>query len=561
MAVNTERAGHLFLLVWLKAKLMGRLYNRSFSSVVGAVLALLLFAPLAIGVAFLFGLGFHRLAPPWNEHLLRSALLGIYLVWLLVPLMGYTLNDAYDITRLFGYPLSIRRIFTGVVLGALLDLSTLLALPTLTAVVIGFTRGAFSLVFILLTAALFLFHTLALSQALLLLSAGVLRSRRFRDFVLVLLPLFWMGYYLATQTLSRGTLQVDWRRLFQSSIWEALSFLPPGLAARGIAAAGRGEWTLALVFLPCLVAATLGTVVAAGWLIRLTYAGEAVGIPARKRDTVSPQSRSGRKIVLPRQRAFFADVLPPVVEAMADKEVKYLLRDPYFKVALMNMAYILIVGVFLFLRGSEQGVSLEQATPAMLWGAAGLLLFGQTNLLFNMWGNEGGAAPVLFGFPGARRQMLVGKNLTLFTALFAINAVFLLILCTAAGALAQFGVLFGAAALALVVLLALGNLVSIWFPYRVVLKGWRIRQPSAGRGFSYGLLYLGITLGAATLLLPVAAAFVVPAFFVHGVWFAATIPVAVFYAAGLYMLSLQIAAPLLMQRELPLLEKLTEEEG
>ncbi len=196
----------------------------------------------------------------------------------------------------------------------------------------------------------------------------------------------------------------------------------------------------------------------------------------------------------------------------------------------------------------------------MLWGGLGLLLFSEANLLFNIFGNEGGAANILFLFPGERRQMLLGKNLTLFGALLLVNTVFLIVLSAVAGALGRFILLWFAMALALVVLMAVGNIVSIRFPYRVVLKGWRTRQHSAGRGFAYGFLYLEVTAAAFGLLLPVFAAFVLPSFLIPRAWLALTLPLAAVYAAGLYALGLHLAAPLLVARELPVIEKLTQEE-
>ena len=43
-------------------------------------------------------------------------------------------------------------------------------------------------------------------------------------------------------------------------------------------------------------------------------------------------------------------------------------------------------------------------------------------------------------------------------------------------------------------------------------------------------------------------------------WYVLTLPLAVAYAAGLYTLSLRLAAPLLLQRELILVERLGQEE-
>src|SRR5947209_1398598 len=185
---------YLRLLFWLKWKLLWRGYRRSMSAAVGASLAILVFMPIALVIAFASAFGFGHLAPPNNEQLLRGVLLVIYLFWVMSPLLGYALSDSYDITKLLLYPVTARQLFTGAILGSLIDFPVLLLLPTLVAILIGFTSGPAALLLVLPAVALFLFHTLSLSQAIMLASAGVLRSRRFRDIATVVIPLFWMTY-------------------------------------------------------------------------------------------------------------------------------------------------------------------------------------------------------------------------------------------------------------------------------------------------------------------------------------------------------------------------------
>src|SRR6478609_4903458 len=117
---------HVKLLFWLKWKLLLRGYRRSKSEWVGALLLLLVFIPIALGLSFWFGYNFVTALPPENENWLRTALLAIYVFWILVPILGYSLNDSYDISKLFIYPLSMRQIFTGAIAGTLLDRPTIL---------------------------------------------------------------------------------------------------------------------------------------------------------------------------------------------------------------------------------------------------------------------------------------------------------------------------------------------------------------------------------------------------------------------------------------------------
>src|SRR5438552_2021870 len=123
------QTSYLKLLFWLKWKLMWRMYRRERMAAVGLIIGLLVIGPWAFIGAGLCLFGFLTFEPPLNQHLLAGALTGAYLFWLLVPMMGYALNDSYDITRLFVYPISVRQILTGAILGSIVDFPVLFLLP------------------------------------------------------------------------------------------------------------------------------------------------------------------------------------------------------------------------------------------------------------------------------------------------------------------------------------------------------------------------------------------------------------------------------------------------
>ncbi len=553
---------HLRLLFWLKWKLMWRGYRRDKASALGVIFAIIFFLPMAIGLAIGCAAGFFSLQPPMDEHLLRAVLLGVYLFWLFAPLMGYSLNESYDITKLFVYPLSLRQIFTGTIFGSLVDFPVAFLLPTLIAVLVGFTHNAITFVCVLISVALFLFHTLSLSQAVILASAGMLRSRRFRDVMMVLIPLFWIGYYVASQSLSRQLVKIDWMAILNSTTWDVVNFLPSGFAARSIAAAERGEYSLALAFLLGLAAFSVGTIYLAGWLIQMVYVGEDVSLVIRRRKhAIKDKERPAVTSPVPRpsSRASLFDLRLPVVSAVADKELKYIFRDPYFKFRMMNLVYLLVIAVFMFL-GRATRANLQNFRPATLWFVSVWVLMSEMQMSFNIFGTEGGAATVLFLFPSSRRHILIGKNLTLFAALSVVNLAFMVILCALAGVAHLFAPLFCWMELATVVFIAIGNLTSVYLPYRVVMRGMRTQQQTAGRGCGYGFIYMGVSLLAFALLLPVLAALVLPTFWIAPTWFALTIPLAGAYVIALYALLLHLAEPLLIQREVDIMEKVGQAE-
>jgi ABC-2 type transport system permease protein len=559
------------LLFWLKFRLMLRGY-RKVSAVVGALLLLLVFLPISIGIAVACGAGFFAMSAPMAAHVLAGVLCGIYLFWLLAPILGFAINDTYDITRLFVYPLTQRQIFIGSVVGSLLDVPTLLLLPTLAVATAGFGNNPIAFLVALAAMLLFLFHTLSLSQAILLASAGALKSRRYRDLSTLIFFAIMACYYLGTQYLARAARFTDWASLARSPLWGWLRLLPPGAAAEAAAQARMGEYGLAAGWLLLLALYTAGAVWLASWILERVYAGDVDKAPTAA-STQAPQGgkthasveaarapEGGRRSPL---LAFWQDRVPPVMQAMAEKEARYMVRDPYFRTVMSSLAYVVVVFGFSLYSTSHRAVvnpavNGATITNGMLWFMTGMLLLTESATVCNQYGAEGRSAAFLFALPGSRLQILLAKNLVLFAALSAVNVVSVAALCALAGAMERIGLMLIWVELSLLSFLAAGNLLSILFPYRIVVQGWRIRYGSGSAGFGYFLLYLGIMLILALVMAPVLLALMLPLYFDAPQWWAASIPLSVLYAVGLYALSVKLAVPLLLSREPEIISKMTD---
>ena len=254
--------------MWLRWKLTQRGFTRSRSALIGSIIGLVFLGPYALGLAGALGYGLFKLNINLGEHTLRAALLLVAGIWTVGPLLGFQLNEAQDITRLFVYPVPVRKLFLGAIAGCLLDLTTILLLPTLIAVIVG---AAFNGVVGALVAAvampLFLFQTLAASQAVTLALQGVLQSRKWRDMALIIVPLFWMVWQLGMQNIGRDAGKVNWKAFLVSTPWEAVSFLPSGLAARAVGAGMKGMWPLAIAYLGALGLVTVATFTLSAWLV------------------------------------------------------------------------------------------------------------------------------------------------------------------------------------------------------------------------------------------------------------------------------------------------------
>jgi hypothetical protein len=114
-------------------------------------------------------------------------------------------------------------------------------------------------------------------------------------------------------------------------------------------------------------------------------------------------------------------------------------------------------------------------------------------------------------------------------------------------------------ALASVVFVACGNIVSVYFPVRVVMRGWVLRR-SSSVGFAQLAAHLVVVLVVGLLALPVLAAVVMPIYWLGALWLLVTIPVSLGYVCCLYFVSLLVAESALLAREPEVLAALKPEE-
>jgi len=548
------RIPYLRLLFGLKVRLLWRTYTRNTSAAVGVITLLVFLGPFAVGVAIGCFLGFAHLDPAMGRHLLQAVLLGIYLIWLMSAVFGYALREEFDVSKLLLYPVTERQLLTGTILGTLLDFGFLLMAPTLLVVVVSFSHSFASFLLVVLVVVLFLFHTLALFQALSLAGAGMLRSRRARDLMVVLLPLLSIVIYVSFQTAAHRAMDVDWRSFLTRPAWQAAAYTPPGIAATAIAGAARGEIGIALAGLFVLAALSAGSLYLSGWLLHRVYTGETTGGAVRR---AAPMARPRERVV---GRAGVWASLPPVVAAVAEKELKYLLREPYFKAMMLQSLYFLVIMLFGATGFRVNPAQMLAYGPVLAWGVTGVMLLGESSVVFNILGTEGASASLLFLYPASRRELLLGKNLTLFTALSAINVAVALGLCALTGGMGTFPLIALWTMLTTAVFVSAGNLISIWAPVRLVMRGWRVQPQSASRGCTYFLTHGLVSLGAGLLALPVLAALMAPGRWISPLWFIATIPFALAYVCACYALSLQLGEQWLMQREPEIAAQLSDTE-
>ena len=132
----------------------------------------------------------------------------------------------------------------------------------------------------------------------------------------------------------------------------------------------------------------------------------------------------------------------------------------------------------------------------LLFAFSGTLLLALLPLLFNLWGGEGAAITVLFSFPTRRRALLLGKNIAHAAVLLALNVAGLTLVAALTGRWRLWPLALVWTSLAAPVLLAAGNLVSIRFPHRMLVRGQRWARGGVasaggeGAGCAFAFLYL-----------------------------------------------------------------------
>jgi hypothetical protein len=268
--------------------------------------------------------------------------------------------------------------------------------------------------------------------------------------------------------------------------------------------------------------------------------------------------------------------------AVAEKEWRYLIREPQYKALGMNIVYIMVAWALAFSHNSR-GTNAFQALSSMETNGfaqffkmiipisiSGLLLLSTMKLTFNIFGGEGAAITMLFSFPIPRRYIVMGKNVAYGGVVLIIEIIAVCAVSILTKTLILLPVYICWGIMATLIVLAAGNLISVSFPTKFVMRAGRFSRggqvslgasQSPGAGCSYALLYLACALAAIVAEFPAAAAVIVPGVgWISPLWYALTLPMGFIYAVGLYYLSLKIIDSWMVTREQMIITKLVPTE-
>lgn len=424
--LDKRRVGTLWK---LKGKLMLRSYTRERGRMVGAIILILFLGPLVIAAAVGSAIGYSRLPDQWPGQLLGIILVGLWLIWLVFPILFSTLNESADITRLLVYPLTQRDLIASVLLGTLFDYPTYLMLPMLLAVLVGWGASLalpVVIVGIILSYANMVFIGLLVGTAL----GGILQSRRFRDVAIIFTALLGSSCYFLQVGLGRLvenlTKTMSFEEITAIRPLLILQWFPTGAAAQAIVQATDGQWLASISWL----------LYSTGWLIVVVWAWWKLVLRLTTGDgflfarTPRPQTKSQAARPRATNLPVWLHWLPADLAHIIHKELKAVWRTPQRRVGLIQglLAPVFMVG-FIFFRNDSSfnsGPSFSEVTSFNFIGLGLPLyaLFIYWVTAFNMLGWEGKGLPTLLLTPIPRQRIFLGKSVALY---FVASLPFLLI--------------------------------------------------------------------------------------------------------------------------------------
>ena len=564
LVIHPDKIRWLF---WLRWKLFLRGFTREKSRIISTIFMVVFGFPLFAGIALVTYIAYRFLPAPANAEILFLVLTVVYLLWMALPLLEFTVNEGLDVSKLLLFPLTRSELMVSLLFSTLLDIPMLGLILVFIAVVAGWASSLPVALLTLVAVLIFYMQVVGISQLVLAALMSTLQSRRFRDLSIILIALFSMSCYLIQQLLLRGIGTGDFVTNIERARFSLyLQWTPPGMTASAIQQASLGNWGASFAWLGVsLVTAVLVLYLWARVLERslsTPEVGGAVRVRQRKASRAAAVEAAAVATAT-RPRVAGGGILEhsgfTQVFIIAIKEWKYFWRDPQLKAMLLSSLYIVII----FLVGPllNPGGSIN-SLGFLSFSAPLAVFFSVFTLSYNTLGMERQSLTTLFLFPVKPRRILLGKNL----AVAVIGIVELLILSLASAALSHgWPLVLPVLAMGLAgigVVIGCGNVSSVFLPQRMrqMQRGFQATGSSSGNaGCIRGLmsfLMLGVSL---VVLSPVIVALFFPLYFhIRWVW-VFSIPAALLYGIVFHQLVTWLVAPRMLARVPEILEVTTRE--
>ncbi len=558
MVVHAEKLRWLFWLRWkmLLRSFVGSGGKSNWGRIIGLIFLILFGLPFIGGIAVGTYFAYRYLPAPANSEILFLVLTGIYLLWIVLPLLEFTVNEGLDLSKLTLFPLTRAELMSSLVLSSLLDVPTLGLLLVFAAVVAGWAFSLPLALMALLCMLVFYVQVIAVSQLVLALLMRTLQSRRFRDLSILIIAVFSSSCYIVQQIVFHALGGGNGGFLYglqHLTVSPYLQWLPPGMAARAIQQAYIGNWGVSFVWLGALL--VISVVVLYLWQLvveRALTSDMSGGTVSTRRRRVRVEAANSIGVSATSSATNARHLLPPQVTAIALKDLKYFRRDPQLQAllfqSLMSIVVLIVVTVLNIGNASSRLSGVGSWTVLLVPAFALLSLY---SLSSNVFGMERQSLTTLFLFPVDPRYILWGKNLVVFVA-GLVEVTLLVILASAVSHGWNYMLPALAAGFAgICVIMGCGNFTSVYFPMRIrqMRRGF---QTSSNLSSEAGCLRAVMSLVAlavtAVILIPVAIALVLPIYFNMRWLWTFSIPLSIVYGAAFYYVVTLLVSPRLMQR-------------
>jgi hypothetical protein len=487
----------------------------------------------------------------------------IFLLWFIIPLAGYRVNEAYDLGKLKIYPLPPWKVFLANILGALTDITVLMPLsgfiaiffatqPSPDQIVPGLLMILGLLVLLvvagltLVNALYILLPRLNLVSVGMVILAGILLWALLLNLGLVTHPALSFNYYILFRP--QG---IEYFRPYPAGeIGIAIDSMMDGRwEEMKVSLRQFGLWSAAVLFLNFILVA---------YLWESDPAAKSSGRFTPKADLVTIALNGVEKIM--------ASIFGAEAAALYKKDMlEFATRSPYFLLYKILPGSIAPMIILLAMRWNleyyvsfsyrpEYGPTIQLFTFVVVV----FIMIGQANLFAgNIFGFESENIRSIFVMPTPRRQILVGKNLFL-GGLFVIDALVLssLMLLYYPTPYAFFTWLTLSLTLFLIIL-SIGNFTSSIWPYWMPLD-----KPSFSMRTT--IILSVVNTGA---IIAMAIAFSIPAAMVLVPWRMGNevlsyvmMPLALVYALLFHRITLGPAVGLLESNEFLLLRRIADRE-
>jgi ABC-2 type transport system permease protein len=422
-----------------------------------------LFSIFGLGLAFGLGGAAFGIASHDKWQFLPILFWGVFFLWQVVPITIASFQQQLQFGALLRFPVSFEAFFLLSLLSGMVDISTLIGTLCSAGILAGITaaRPSLFLITAIVLAAFGLFNVL-LSRMVFAWIERWLAQRRTREIATAVVLCFILAANFFNPAFRKaagtaGELSPQARAATMQYLHKANAvqqWLPPGAAAGALRSGAHTSIAPMAISFGALGIYILFCGAVLGVRLRAAFRGEDLGeAPARQK----AERRTGRWLL---------DGSGPIAAVM-EKELRTILRA-------VNLLYSLgapLLFVFIFAGlFKSKGIG----TSTLPWGyliCMAYAVVGFTQLIYNNLGAEGPGIQVLFLSPTPIRTVMLAKNL-FHGILLLIDASLVLLLASlryGMPELASLGATVAWVIFAIPVHLAVGNLLSVTMPYRLVV--------------------------------------------------------------------------------------------